>query len=164
MNSTNYVTILGWMKTGLGLKGNELLTYALLHGFCQAKNGARLSLDYISDWLGTTRRGTINIINRLKEKGLITAKGKQGRPKTYRLSATKISEAIRKAKEEEQKARERKTTPETSEKPADSVGLSTIEREAGRTGKGEDVLTPEESERRRQLRKIILETHWLQND
>ena len=35
LNNQNYVTILGWMVTDLHLKGNELLVYALINGFCQ---------------------------------------------------------------------------------------------------------------------------------
>jgi hypothetical protein len=33
--SNNYISIQGWMVEQLGLKGNELLAYALIHGFSQ---------------------------------------------------------------------------------------------------------------------------------
>jgi hypothetical protein len=34
----NYVTIQGWQVSELKLSGNELIAYALIYGFCQAKN------------------------------------------------------------------------------------------------------------------------------
>ena len=34
----NYVVVQGWMITELGLKGNELLIYAVIHGFSQVPN------------------------------------------------------------------------------------------------------------------------------
>ena len=35
MKSSNYVVIQGWMCNELGLKGNELLIFAMIHGFSQ---------------------------------------------------------------------------------------------------------------------------------
>jgi hypothetical protein len=61
----NYVTIQGWQVSELKLSGNELIAYALIYGFCQAKNKTKLSLGYISEWLGTTKRATIKILKHL---------------------------------------------------------------------------------------------------
>jgi hypothetical protein len=36
----NYITILGWMVNRLGLSGNELMVYAIIHRFSQDKNQA----------------------------------------------------------------------------------------------------------------------------
>lgn len=71
--SRNYITIQGWMAEDLHLSGNELLCYALIYGFSQDKDSVFFgSLSYISKWVGCSRRGTINIINRLQEKNLIS--------------------------------------------------------------------------------------------
>lgn len=68
----NYIQIQGWMVTELNLKGNELLVYALIYGFTQdGKNRYSVSINYISEWLSSTRQTVINTINSLEEKKLI---------------------------------------------------------------------------------------------
>lgn len=61
-----------WMAKKLNLKGNELITFALIHGFSQKKghtyNG---SVQYIADWTGTSKRAVFNILKSLVDKGLI---------------------------------------------------------------------------------------------
>lgn len=68
----NYVTVQGWMLSKLGLKGNSLLIYALIYGFCQdgssCYNG---SLEYIQEWTNSTRQGVIKALKQLQENGLI---------------------------------------------------------------------------------------------
>lgn len=63
------------MVTELGLKGNELLVYALIHGFSQTKgqvfNG---SLQYLADWTNSTKQGVLKNLKSLVEKGLIEKK------------------------------------------------------------------------------------------
>lgn len=68
----NYITIQGWMTTELGLKGNELLIYAIIYGFSQ-NNGNEFngSLQYLADWTCTTKKSAFNNVNSLLEKGLI---------------------------------------------------------------------------------------------
>lgn len=69
----NYVTVLGWMVTRLGLSGHELMLYALIHGYSQ--NGESVfdgSLTYAQEWLQTSRQTVINTIKSLLEKNLIT--------------------------------------------------------------------------------------------
>ena len=39
--SKNYLNIQGWMVQDLELKGNELLAYALIFGFCQRALGSK---------------------------------------------------------------------------------------------------------------------------
>lgn len=55
MRSDNYIVIQGWMCNELGLKGNELLIFALIYGFSQDGvskfNGGR---KYISETFGIT--------------------------------------------------------------------------------------------------------------
>ena len=56
INDKNYLHIEGWMRTQLGLKGNELMIYALIYGFSQDGNSWFCgSAGYISEWVGITR-------------------------------------------------------------------------------------------------------------
>lgn len=68
----NYITIQGFMITDLRLSGNELIMYALIHGFCQ--NGEAHfhgSLNYITTALNVTKPNAKKILDRLVEKGLL---------------------------------------------------------------------------------------------
>ena len=71
----NFITIQGWMVNELGLKGNELLVYAIIYGFSQAENQVfNGSLQYIADWLNTSKQTVINTLKHLQEKELIEKK------------------------------------------------------------------------------------------
>lgn len=73
----NFITIQGWMVNELGLKGNELIVYAIIYGFSQAENQVfNGSLQYISDWLNTSKQTVINTLKHLQEKGFIEKKEK----------------------------------------------------------------------------------------
>jgi len=68
----NYIQIAGWMLNELGLKGNELIIYALIHGFCQdGKNTYHGGLTYIADWTNSTKQGVIKALKSLIDKKLI---------------------------------------------------------------------------------------------
>jgi len=72
MENTNYITIQGWMVKELKLKGNELLTFALIYGFTQdGESRFQGSCAYIADWLGSSRQTALNMLNLLTNKGLI---------------------------------------------------------------------------------------------
>lgn len=67
-----YMVILPWMREDLDLKGNELLVYALIHGFSQESQGCFFgSLDYICKACGCTRPTAIDTLKKLCERGLI---------------------------------------------------------------------------------------------
>ena len=67
-----YIVILPWMREELDLKGNELLVYALIHGFSQEAQGCFFgSLEYISRACGCARNTTISTLKNLVEKGLL---------------------------------------------------------------------------------------------
>lgn len=73
----NYVSIQGWMVTKLGLKGNELLIYAIIYGFSQAEDQAfNGSLQYLADWTNSTKQGVTKNLKALVEKGYITKEDK----------------------------------------------------------------------------------------
>lgn len=72
MKDTNYIQIAGWMVKKLGLKGNELLAYALIYGFSQDGSSCFAgSAKYIADWLNIDRRNALAVLGRLVDKGLI---------------------------------------------------------------------------------------------
>ena len=51
INPENYITIQGWMRTELELKGNDLMVYAIIYGFSQSEsNRFTGSLQYLADW------------------------------------------------------------------------------------------------------------------
>lgn len=72
VNDNNFVTIQGWMRTKLGLKGNELFVYALIYGFSQDGNskfsGTRR---YIAEWCGCSLKTVDNTIASLLAEKLI---------------------------------------------------------------------------------------------
>jgi predicted transcriptional regulator len=73
----NYITIQGWMISRLGLKGNELLIYAIIYGFSQTEGQVFSgSLRYLAEWTNSTKQGVIKSLKSLVEKGCI---GKQDR-------------------------------------------------------------------------------------
>lgn len=73
INDNNFVTIQGWMRTKLGLKGNELLAYAVIYGFSQT-DGAKFtgSRKYLAEWCGCSMATIDRTLNSLVDKGLIS--------------------------------------------------------------------------------------------
>lgn len=73
VNDNNFVTIQGWMRTKLGLKGNELLAYAVIYGFSQT-DGAKFtgSRKYLAEWCGCSIATIDRTLNSLVDKGLIS--------------------------------------------------------------------------------------------
>ena len=68
----NYISISGWMVTRLGLKGNELLVYAIIYGFSQdGETRYTGSLQYLADWTNSTKQSCIKCLKSLAEKGYI---------------------------------------------------------------------------------------------
>lgn len=72
MKQENYILVAGWMVKDLGLRGNELLAYALIFGFSQDGSSCFSgSAKYIAEWLNIDRRNALAVLNRLVEKGLV---------------------------------------------------------------------------------------------
>ena len=68
----NYINIPGWAVTRLGLKGNELLVYAIIYGFSQdGETRFTGSLQYLADWTNSTKQSCIKCLKSLVEKGYI---------------------------------------------------------------------------------------------
>lgn len=87
----NYVTIQGWMTTGLGLKGNSLIIYAIIYGFCQdGKSCFHGSLEYLQSWTNSTRQGVINSLKSLVDGGLIIKEESKPNNKYYVSDVNKV--------------------------------------------------------------------------
>lgn len=72
VKSENYIHIPGWAVCELGLKGNELLIYAIIFGFSQEENQTfRGSLRYLMDWTNSSKVTVIKTLKTLLEKDLI---------------------------------------------------------------------------------------------
>ena len=72
MKNENYITILGWMRNELHLKGNELLIYAIIYGFSQNENQKFTgSANYLAEWCGITRRAVMSCLKNLINKNII---------------------------------------------------------------------------------------------
>lgn len=72
MKSENYVVIQGWMCNELGLKGNELLVYALINGFSQDGESLFMgSRSYIAETFNISLPTVDKALKGLKDKQLI---------------------------------------------------------------------------------------------
>lgn len=72
----NHIDLHGWMITELGLKGSELIEYAVIWTFSQhtANQMFTGSLTYLSEWANISKVSAIKALNGLQEKGLIEKK------------------------------------------------------------------------------------------
>ena len=67
-----YIVIQDWMIADLQLKGNELLTYALIYGFSQdGESEFKGSLKYISEFIGVSKRTAQRSIENLVDRGIV---------------------------------------------------------------------------------------------
>ena len=74
----SYLHFQGWMRTRLGLKGNELVIYAVIYGFSQdGSSWFSGSAGYLADWAGITRQQAMVILKKLLEKQLIIKREKE---------------------------------------------------------------------------------------
>lgn len=68
----SFITIQAFMVNDLHLKGNELLIYAVIHGFSQdGESEFTGSLQYLADWCNTSKQTIITALQSLCEKQLI---------------------------------------------------------------------------------------------
>jgi hypothetical protein len=68
-----HITIQGWMRTALNLKGERLQAFALVYGFSQdGESQFYGSLKYVMEWLGCSKPTAIAILDYLTNLHLIT--------------------------------------------------------------------------------------------
>ena len=72
MKRNDYINIQAPMISDLHLKGNELLIFALIHGYTKdGKSRCRVSLNYMSNWICTNKSMVIKVINTLEKAGYV---------------------------------------------------------------------------------------------
>ena len=72
IRDSNFITILAPMITKLKLKGNELLVFALIHGFSQdGESRFKGSLRYLIEWTGLDKSTVIKLLKQLVDKQYI---------------------------------------------------------------------------------------------
>jgi len=75
VRQSNYITILGWMVSDLKLRGNALLTYAIIYGFSQNGDDSYTgSRQYLAEWTNSTVQNVSRCLKKLLEDGLIIKK------------------------------------------------------------------------------------------
>ena len=103
MNNDNYITILGWMRNEFGLKGNELLIYALIYGFTQdGQSEFSGSIRYLAEWTGTSRPTVHKTLKSLCEKELLekcVSEKKGVKYCTYKVNLHSVKKLYRGSKE-----------------------------------------------------------------
>jgi len=68
----SYIVLQDWMVDKLGLKGVELVIYAIIYGFSQdGMNYFTSSTKYLSFWTGKTKETCLNALRSLRLKNLI---------------------------------------------------------------------------------------------
>ena len=86
MAKDRYIVIQEWMLD-LGLKGSELLAYALVWGFCQdAESEFHGNVAYVARWCGISRQQASAVLKKLTDAGHITKSCVPGFPAHYRIS------------------------------------------------------------------------------
>ena len=79
-----YICIQSWMITELDLKGNDLMIYAIIYGFCQdGESRYKGGRSYLAKWTNSTVRGVQKNLNHLIEKGYLAKEEK-------RVNGTKV--------------------------------------------------------------------------
>lgn len=75
MKENNYITIPGFLRTRLDLKGSELIITALIYGYSQDGNSWFMGkTGYIAEWAGITDKNVLRSLKSLTEKGILQKK------------------------------------------------------------------------------------------
>lgn len=68
----NYIVVQSWMTQELGLKGTQLILYALIYGFSQTdKQSCTCGIDYMIAWTKASKQGVLKALDSLIAEGLI---------------------------------------------------------------------------------------------
>lgn len=85
----SWITIQGWMRSKLNLKGNKLLAFALVYGFCKDGHSEfKGGLKFVSKWLGVSKPTAIATLDSLvNDYKLLTKKdGGYNKPNPYNVN------------------------------------------------------------------------------
>tara|TARA_R110000850_G_scaffold32138_6_gene88151 strand:+ start:477 stop:1163 length:687 start_codon:yes stop_codon:yes gene_type:complete len=88
MKDNGYINIQGWMITRLKLKGNELILFAMVHGFSQdGVSEFHGSISYVMSALGLTSNNTvISLYKKLIDKNFIICRKDNHSGNRYRAN------------------------------------------------------------------------------
>lgn len=68
----HYISLQSWMVTNLGLRGDELIIFAIIYGFSQdGKSLYKGSSNYLSFWTGRSKETILNKLKSLRKKRMI---------------------------------------------------------------------------------------------
>lgn len=74
-NTKCTVVLCDWMNSRLQLSGDELIVYAIIHGFSQDGEGKFFgSREYIARWIGKSKQTAGRVLKRLTDIGLLQKK------------------------------------------------------------------------------------------
>lgn len=86
MTQSRHIVIHEWMLD-LGLRGSELIAYALIWGFCQdGESEFYGSATYVAQWCGVSRQQAVTILRKLTKSGLVDKTDEVGYPCHYRIA------------------------------------------------------------------------------
>lgn len=86
MTKSRHIVIHEWMLD-YGLKGSELLAYALIWGFSQdGDSDFHGAASYVARWCGVQRRQALDILRSLVDRGLVIKAETPGQPARYRVA------------------------------------------------------------------------------
>lgn len=72
IKNDSYIVIPGWVVNKYNLKGNSLIVYSIIYGFCQDRESCfHGSLNYLAEWTQSTKQSIIGVLKELIEIGLI---------------------------------------------------------------------------------------------
>lgn len=72
MDDENFVHLSAWMVDRLGLKGNDLIAYAIVYGFSQDGKGWYYGgREYLAGWIGCNEKTAGAVLARLTDAGLL---------------------------------------------------------------------------------------------
>lgn len=79
MKDEAFVTILGWMRNILDLRGNRLTAFALVYGFSQDGESQFMgTVGYVADWMGVHENTARNVLQELTDEDLVVRTERPG--------------------------------------------------------------------------------------
>ena len=85
-STESFFRVFDWMYQGLGLTGNELITYAVIYDFTKRFENPNPSLEQIASRTGATTRTIQNVLRTFERRKLVFVERKPGCSSTYSLN------------------------------------------------------------------------------
>lgn len=84
MKDNEFVTVKAFMRNQLGLKGHELLVYAVIYGFTQdGEHWYHGTKGYLADWCGATKATVGNCLKGMVESGILERREHEERGQVF---------------------------------------------------------------------------------